>query len=285
MIQSRKIARVVYRWFIDNALRFLKELRSIFVVYIRARKPMTRLFRKEYSLKNIVYLDITYTCNLGCNNCNRMCGQAPSNAHLSLVQIRRFVDESVRNGRRWCRIYVGGGEPTLHRDILETIELLLSYKKNYAPNVKIELSTNGYGRRAANILSRIPGEIGILNSKKKSKTQWLHPVNLAPVDSWLYRHLDFSIGCDAIPASGITLTPFGYYPCPVAGAIDRVFGFDIGRKNLPAIDDKMSEILSRLCRFCGSLVYAFHTRKQRTSSSWRSAFAKYKEEKPSVSLY
>jgi hypothetical protein len=214
-----------------------------------------------------------------------MCGQAPSNAHLSIRQIQRFVEESIGNDRTWYRIYVGGGEPTLHRDILKILELLLTYKNHYAPNAKIELSTNGYGKLSANILSKIPKEIGILNSRKKSRYQWMHPVNLAPVDSILYRHLDFSIGCDVVPASGITLTPFGYYPCPVAGAIDRVFGFDIGRKNLPSSDDPMLEILPHICKYCGSFVYAFHTKKQMTSSSWRHAFVRYKQSKPVLSLY
>jgi hypothetical protein len=47
------------------------------------------------------------------------------------------------------------------------------------------------------------------------------------------------------------LTPFGYYPCAIAGAIDRVFGFDKGRKHLPDPDDVMLDLFSVFCRLCG----------------------------------
>jgi hypothetical protein len=47
------------------------------------------------------------------------------------------------------------------------------------------------------------------------------------------------------------LTPTGYYPCAVAGGIDRILGAQLGRKTLPADSDDMLEELDKLCRLCG----------------------------------
>jgi molybdenum cofactor biosynthesis enzyme MoaA len=49
--------------------------------------------------KTSIELDITLACNLRCLNCDRAIRQAPSDEHMSLEQLNRFVDESA--GWKW----------------------------------------------------------------------------------------------------------------------------------------------------------------------------------------
>ena len=71
------------------------------------------------------------------------------------------------------------------------------------------------------------------------------------------------------------VTPYGYYPCAVAGAIDRIFGFN-RRKTLPEPDDDMREELRQFCAVCGH----FKARTSEpltgpvTSPTWQKAYAR-----------
>jgi len=47
------------------------------------------------------------------------------------------------------------------------------------------------------------------------------------------------------------LTPLGYYPCAIAGSINRFTGDALGYANLPHDDDGMSAVSEKLCRLCG----------------------------------
>ena len=264
---------------------FLKDVRFAVLLFIGVRKPVAKLLKGKHPAKHYIHLEVTYDCDLKCNNCNRICGQAPSAEYLTIEQIQKFIEESTDNDVKWKKIIVSGGEPTIHPNILQILDLLIAYQMDYSHQTIIELQTNGYGEAARNVLSRVPKEITIENSTKKSSVQRFHPINLAPIDSFFYKDIDFSIGCDAVTNCGICLTPYGYYPCSIAGAIDRVFGFDLGRKKLPSVDDPMLEMLPQLCKFCGAFRFAFHTTKQLTSLSWKIALERYREKKPSLTRY
>jgi hypothetical protein len=114
------------------------------------------------------------------------------------------------------------------------------------------LVTNGFGHAVKGALSKIPAGIEIENSFKDSPIQkQFRYFNVAPVDLIEYKNLDFSNGCSITSDCGIGLTKHGYYPCAIAGGIDRVFGFDIGKKRLPAKKDSMQEQLRTFCKYCG----------------------------------
>ena len=94
--------------------------------YIRVQKPVTKLFGPQYRRsRKFIEIEITYRCNLRCINCDRSCRQAPTNEQMSVEQIQKFINESVDNNVKWERIRVMGGEPTLHPDIFEILNLLL----------------------------------------------------------------------------------------------------------------------------------------------------------------
>ena len=72
------------------------------------------------------------------------------------------------------------------------------------------------------------------------------------------------------------LTPFGYYSCAPAGGIDRVIGFDMGHKTLPAPDDQMYELRDKVCRYCGHFIgRRISTDKPGVSAIWKKAYEKY----------
>jgi|WetSurMetagenome_2_1015567.scaffolds.fasta_scaffold307512_1 hypothetical protein len=232
-------------------------------------------------------LDITYACNLKCFGCNRCCGIAPSGDCLNLEQVRKFIRESSEKGVPWQTIGLAGGEPTLHPEFFRIIEELIAFKKSRCPEVTIAVYTNKFGDKVNDVLARVGGDIVVWDSAKKSNKNCFQAMNLAPKDSALNRFADFSSGCWITRDCGIVLSPYGYYQCAQAAAIDRVFGFDLGRKSLPDLSDSMRDLMQALCGYCGYFKY-FNPKmldKDLMSSSWRKACENYKISKPRMTFY
>lgn len=115
-----------------------------------------------------------------------------------------------------------GGEPTLHPRFSAVIGELERYR-TWNGDCLIEVVSNGYGERVRHALARLPSHIWVENSNKTGPVQpSFGPFNLAPCDDRAYRHADYRNGCAIIEECGMGLTPLGYYPCAVAGGIDRI---------------------------------------------------------------
>ncbi|NTX08789.1 MULTISPECIES: radical SAM protein [Myxococcus] len=199
----------------------------------------------------MIEIDITYLCNLSCFNCNRSVRQAPEALHLPLDGVTAFVEQSLARGKRWRRIRVLGGEPTLHPAFFAIIEELRRYRRSN-PECIIEVVTNGHEEAVRSRLARLPADIWVENSAKTSDVQpTFGPFNLAPVDDPAYRHADFRNGCAIMRDCGMGLTPLGYFPCAVAGGVTRITGEGGGRTELPTDDDEMEDLIERNCRLCG----------------------------------
>jgi Radical SAM superfamily/4Fe-4S single cluster domain len=263
----------------------LSDLKWILLRYRRSCRK--RLFKRHRLNHKIIALDITYRCNLKCFNCNRSCRQAPSDETMAVPQVEKFIRETVGQNRTWKEIKIEGGEPTLHPDFFEIIELLRQFKASRAPGTRISLSTNGHGREVRRVLARLPENIIVYNSGKDSPVQdEFYAFNVAPMDLDEYRNCDFTRACDIPLYFGIGLSPFGYYPCTVSAGIDRVFGLDLGRKRLPGKGDSMAEQLEAFCRLCGHFIpFNLARRKEVISPTWVSAYAKYHTQSPRLKLY
>ncbi len=202
-----------------------------------------------------IIIDITTACNLRCIDCNRSCGdrQASANEHMSVEQIERFIEESVAYRKQWREIAIEGGEPTLHPRLPEVMSLLVRYRRFFSPRTHIQLLTNGYGQAPRSALEDFRRQdVLVLSTRKTSKFQQHHcAFNVAPCDMPDLDGGDFSQGCFLPACYGLGLTRHGYYPHPICGGIDRVFGFDLGRKHLPPRDDALEEQFERFCRLCG----------------------------------
>lgn len=278
---------VVYS-ILNRAYKIIRYLPRCLYTFIRMQSPVTKLVGPLYHLNNkVITIEITYRCNLGCVNCDQSLGigQAPSNEEMTIEQIQKFVQESIDNHVKWNRIRVMGGEPTLHPRFFEILDVLLEYKQSYSPNTHIQISTNGYGEKVKLLLSKVPNEIMITNSAKESKIQLHYPFNMAPKDSILYKYADYANGCWICSLGGMALTPYGYYPCGPSGGIDRIFGFDKGRKTLPSPDDPMLDDLRFFCQFCGHFKCASFTYKALMSLTWKRGYENYKRKRTRLSLY
>jgi uncharacterized Fe-S cluster-containing radical SAM superfamily protein len=253
---------------------------------IKVSKPVTKFFGYRFNPNHkLIEIDITYDCDLKCFNCDRSCRQAPSKEYMSTKQLKKFIDESIEQDRRWDRIRLLGGEPTLHPNILEILNLFAEYKRDNSPKTCIQLVTNGFGKKSNTVTSESSSMIEIENTHKKTTAQDFESYNIAPVDIFRYMYSDYSNGCWITDSCGIGLTRYGFYPCAAGGAIDRVLGLDIGKKKLPHVDDGMRRQLDTLCRYCGHFKFKEVINKEIISSTWKKAYEKYKIKKPTLSLY
>lgn len=253
-----------------------KRLILDFYQFIRSQGPVAGLLGPQYTRsREFVEIDITYQCNLKCFNCNRSCTQAPSNLEMPVSMIEDFIRQSVEQHIRWKRIRLLGGEPTLHSQLFDIINLLSDYQFIHNPGVRLVLCTNYYGAKVRNVLHKLPKNIIIKSTLKTSRENVFKPFNVAPVDTWFNRFSDYSTGCRIIAECGLGLTPGGYYVCAIAGGIDRILGFQTGRDRIPDTTDKMRDQTAAFCRFCGHFGFHLPSKKEKISRSWKKAYARF----------
>lgn len=235
--------------------------------------------------RSLLELDITYACNLHCYNCNRSVRQAPEKLHLPVEKLRTWVDEWISRGKRWRRIRVLGGEPTVHPQFQEIMVELLRYRE-WSPQTLLEVVTNGYGPEVEARLKELPRDILVENSQKQSVVQPVFgPFNLAPADDQKFQHTDFANACAIASNCGMGLTPMGYYPCALAGGIDRITEDGLGLQTLPADEDDMLPSASNFCRLCGRFRDGHYIPPQLRpalteeimSPTWRELYARWRE--------
>jgi len=241
--------------------RVRKEIVTLFKFWLAVRNSWRafRIHRLSTKLlgcqfkrsRNKIEIDITYLCNLKCNNCNRSVSRAPEALHIDLDVIHKFVDDSVNRKKYWSRIRILGGEPTLHPYFHELILILKQYHSFY-PSCVIEVVSNGFGAKVKSQRTKLPKDIWIENSNKTGNVQeHFGAFNLAPIDDPKYNNTNFKNGCTIMEECGMGLTPLGYYPCAVAGGIDRVLRANQGYPEIPDDNDDMEKILENCCKLCG----------------------------------
>lgn len=242
---------------------------------------------------DLIEIDITFKCNLMCYNCDRSCRQAPEESHMSFQQINQFLNESEDLGRKWRRIRILGGEPYTHPDIERILAALSDYKLQNE-NTIIEIVTNGYGPDVNKAIFSTPSNIEIKNTRKTSQfNSKFEPFNIAPKDSAKNSFDDYKEACWITEECGIGLNRYGFYHCAVAGSIDRVFGFDIGLKQLPVNEEQLVIMKEKLCAFCGHFLNQKFVQPQNRmqvdgepqTKSWKNGYSRYMKEKPFMSLY
>lgn len=281
-----------------KSLEYLLMYSFLFARYCRVQKPITKLLGpNHHRAGNKIEIDITYKCNARCRSCNRSVWKAPSKDQITLKQIKKFVEESINKDLKWKEMRVLGGEPTLHPNIHEILDVLLNYNHKHSPETRIKVLTNGIGDTVNKVLSELPDEIIVDNSHKKLDHDRHVFFYNAPCDNLFYKYADYWNGCWIMEICGMGLTPYGYYPCAVAGSIDRVFGFNFGRKTFPSFDDPMKEEMRTFCKFCGHFDYKniaspeisvfkkTNPQKEKVSPIWKEALEKYDMNKVTLTKY
>lgn len=242
--------------------------------FIRCQSWVCQRFGKPFQpSRTCVEIDITYKCNLRCINCNRSCAQAPSEVEMPLSTLEAFIAQSVEKKINWKRIRILGGEPTLHSRFADIVDRLLDYQRRHNPSVRLVVGTNFHGFQVRRALEELPPTVAIKSTLKTSRSNLFRPFNVAPVDTRVNQFSDYSCGCRIIAECGLGLTPSGYYMCAVAGGIDRIFGFQLGRKELPDTPDDLADQMAAFCPLCGHFGFQWPTRKIRQSRTWRQAYA------------
>ena len=241
--------------------------------FVRAQSFISKRFGKQFQpSRDFAEIDITYKCNLKCINCNRSCTQAPSNIEMPVADIEAFIKQSIEKEIEWERIRILGGEPTLHSRIFDIVDLFIGYQREYNPSVRLVLGTNYFGNQVRRVLEKLPDTIAIKSTLKSSRVNLFKPFNVAPKDTRHNRFSDYSCGCRIIEECGLGLTPTGYYMCGVAGGIDRIFGYHLGRKKMPDDSDTLSDQMSTFCSLCGHFGFQWPTQKTKLSKIWRLAY-------------
>lgn len=240
-----------------------------------------------------IEIDITYECNLKCINCNRSSTQAPTKEGMSIEQIEKFVRESIELNKKWKLINLLGGEPSIHKDFLQIVNLILyEYIVKHSPETILQVTSNGFGELVQERLSKLPKHekliIDYASFKDERIVPYFSPFNDAPIDKPNGNEKEYHKGCWVTSYCGIGLNQMGYYPCGVAGGIDRVFQLNLGVQSLKNVDKSIAKYLDTFCRFCGNFSdyeknYGnFIPRNEKAaltkpiiSDSWKKAYKKY----------
>jgi hypothetical protein len=208
-----------------------------------------------------------------------------------LAQIDSFLAETLSKSYRWEIIRLLGGEPTLHPEFHQIIDRFLDYKKKFAPELQLIVVTNGMSEAVRKSIALIPPEVTVENTHKSgdpiedSRAAGFAPFNRAPCDQPAHKNTDFGNGCSIVEICGMGLTPFGFYPCAIAGGIDRVIGIDAGRKILPDKSDEMRDQLSEFCKLCGHFCVEAADSSPRMSETWIKNYATWRESRPRLGRY
>lgn len=213
----------------------------------------------DISGQRALEIDITYACNMGCIQCNRALGIFPSTERMTVEQIEIVLHESLMLTKPYRTIRILGGEPTLHPHIADIVTVLEKYYTQ-VENCEISLWTNGGGNQVKRVLAKLPHWIRVRVSPKKRKAggEGFEPFLVAPIDYPGYHDNDFSHGCKQIAPGkcGVGVSLYGIYVCPIAAAIDRIIGVNIGIKNLVEVSNKnFRQQCEQLCRFCGHFLF------------------------------
>ncbi|HET7506025.1 MAG TPA: radical SAM protein [Kofleriaceae bacterium] len=249
-----------------------------------------------------VEIEICTVCNLTCPNCDRSSAQAPSQELMTVEQIQRFVDQSLALTWKWERITMLGGEPMLHPQLTQILEVLDRYRAR-APETRFRIYSNGYGANVQRRLAALPAWIEVHNTNKApDRPPLFSTYNVAPIDSPDCEGADYSKGCAITQWCGLGLTRYGFYPCGAGASVDRVFGLDLGLKQLADVTpERVVQQLTRLCSLCGHYrdfdrrvefvkhrslhVLSDWTTSQVTSRTWEAAYAAYRTQPPTLSLF
>jgi hypothetical protein len=262
---------------------------------MRRDRLVTRILGPYYRTNTSrIEIDITWACNLLCMNCNRSCRQAATTERMSVSQISRFVSQSVAKGKQWEKIRIVGGEPTLHPDLPEIIAILNGYRRVHSPGTEIMLVTNGVGAAAENLSGWMPRDVLVVNTAKSDHLQAdFEPFNMAPDDMPECRRMSFANGCRITRVCGLGLTSNGYYPCGIAGGIDRIWGFGLGMMDLPEDGGAMVPVLEKICRLCGHFLNGRRALdrdrspalEEPMSKQWLQAYQAYAKASPLLPRY
>jgi len=237
-------------------------------------------------------IDITYACGFSCLNCNRMTAVAPADqsTDLTIAQMQRLIAESVELKWPWQKWSFLGGEPTVHPEFLEILNCAVQYRTDHNPMLQLQVSTHGAGKRTAALIERIQTSLPFVVIRNTNKTtrlqQSFDKINIAPMDQEKYVDQTHYAGCWIPTCCGIGLNFAGFYCCAVAGAIDRVCGYDLGVKSLAEVQSaRLTEMYHAFCPKCGHYDPVTDFQGRSTSPFWERQINEHNMKHPKLKHY
>jgi len=200
--------------------------------------------------------------------------------NITVAQIETLIADSIRLQYPWREWFLVGGEPTTHPDLDAIISRIADYRVTHNPALRLTLATHGHGehtqQRLADLVVLFPF-LQILNSHKTGPVQpdFIAPC-IAPIDidpEWAANHR--YEGCSVSGHCGISMNFAGFYPCAVAGAIDRIFGLNQAIADLADVsEDAMTEKYQIFCRLCGYYRHIRESSQTLLSPVWRAVLGR-----------
>jgi len=175
-------------------------------------RPVIPLFGSAW-FPTRLWLYTNFHCNLGCDYCAVASSPRAAPRSLSVETFRALVDEAVSEG--FTEIYVTGGEPFLHPDIVD----LLDYASSRLPTVALTNAMLLRGRRGQR-LGELAGRPLVLQTSLDGAVADTHDVHRG-AGSWArtvqgIRHL---VDMDMSPRVALTETPENSSEVPAVAAL------------------------------------------------------------------
>jgi hypothetical protein len=189
-----------------------------------------------------VELNITYDCNLKCKGCNRICDKTRLYPDMSVEQVKEFTDKLRSEDRYTSRVKVVGGEPTVHPQFLEIIEVL-SVACVEGRIGKVAVNTNGVTARQYVGMTLPPGISWKFSPPKKKRHR---PFLWSPKDLCLLSHGP----CKMTRVCGYSLDSKGWLPCSAAPAIVKMFDLEYLYKPFDGPLPEKPWGMEELCQDC-----------------------------------
>lgn len=207
---------------------------------------------QELYFINSIELDLTTFCNKGCRDCSRGCDKFPDDKILTREKVREFVFDSIKLNKRWIKIGLLGGEPTLHPDIYNIISELCNYVC-FNSHVDIWMMTNGTHPEILYYINlHFPFVRIVINTDQEKH----HAFYVSPTDEGLFQTNDF---CEGL-LCGTGLGPSGYTPCVLGTFLTRIFNY----RTIKELKDLSFEACQKLfevyCQHCGWYLVDSHNR-------------------------
>lgn len=223
----------------------------------------------EVSSNDLIEINITDRCNLSCINCHQLCGFNKNLIHsdLSVSDIDSFIKDCIFNGKKWRRIGIIGGEPTLNKDIVSMMSLLVSNAAALG-DPQIIIYTNGSTWKNKNHEKIVKELIGlgfcygsksfssgklVLCDSNKDNGKVYHNVMyfISPKDVRKNSNLE-NMDCQEIKQCGLSLGPDGVFICHHAYAFSKIKKQKSKIKSISEINDSLiMEQLKDNCTHCG----------------------------------
>ena len=246
-------------------------------------------------------IDVTYRCDRGCTNCNRATHLCPSSKKedLSPKQIKDMLNDCVKFGKSWTRITLTGGEPTMHDDFEEIVDILMEYKKKHNPECRVGTYTYHHPKfyyKIENVMKKYPSQMhnGVYlkdntgfevkdTMKQKARVHriayFMAPIDINPSK---YNKDHLYHGCnDGARLCGIGYDTKGFWVCPISAAIARVFQLDTSIKTVRELTvKKLIDQYKTFCPLCGCYAYyKANVDKDLISPTWAKAIKAYNEDR------